>query len=185
MALLATSMPNQPTDEPLEPQPASAGQATLDAGDLRSVERLLKALQTSPADPFVLPQRESPREEPPAFGAALQTWAMQPLPGYPAMERRDGFLAWLFLSLGLMAFACGAAMLVWSVMESREELWSYGIPLVLGGQGAVIFGLIGLAENAAQRQKQTAAALDEHRQRLTLMQNLALTSQALPARRAA
>ncbi len=178
-------MPNQPTDTPLEPQSASAGQATLDAGDLRSVERLLKALQTSPADPFILPRRDAVREESPVSTAALQTWALQPLPGYPALERRDGFLAWLFLSLGLMSFACGAAMLVWSVMEAREELWSYGIPLVLGGQGAVIFGLIGLAENAAHRHKQVAAALDEHRQRLTLMQNLALTGQTLPGRRAA
>ena len=178
-------MPDQPSDEPLEPQPGSAAPATLDAGDLRSVERLLKTLQTSPADPFVLPRREVVREEPPACGGALQTWALQPLPNYPAVERRDGFLAWLFLSLGLMAFACGSAMLVWSVMEAREELWSYGIPLVLGGQGAVIFGLIGLAENAAQRQKQTAAALDEYRQRLTMMQNLALTGQTLPTRRAA
>lgn len=185
MALLATTMPNQPTDEPLEPQPAVAGSAALDAGDLRSVERLLKTLQTSPADPFVLPRRAIVREEPPSCGGALQTWALQPLPGYPATDRRDGLLAWLFLSLGLMSFACGAAMLIWSVMEAREELWSYGIPLVLGGQGAVIFGLIGLAENAAQRQKQIAAALDEHRQRLTLMQNLALTGQSLPVRRAA
>jgi uncharacterized membrane protein YidH (DUF202 family) len=177
-------MPNQPTNEPLEPQPASAEPASLDAGDLRSVDRLLKTLQTSPADPFVLPRREASRDEPLSC-SALQSWAMQPLPNYPALERRDGFLAWLFLSLGLMAFACGAAMLVWSVMEGRAELWSYGVPLVLGGQGAVIFGLIGLAENAAQRQKQVVAALDEHRQRLTMMQNLALTSQTLPARRAA
>lgn len=178
-------MLKQRTDDPRESQPASAGQATPDAGDLRSVERLLKALQTSPADPFVLPRREVVRDESPACGGALQTWALQPLPGYPAMDRRDGFLAWLFISLGLMSFACGAAMLVWSVTEAREELWSYGIPLVLGGQGAVIFGLIGLAENAAHKHAQVAAALDEHRQRLTLMQNLALTGQALPARRAA
>jgi len=177
-------MSHSPTDESLEPQSASADPAALDAGDLRSVERLLKALRVTPADPFVLPRRESNREEPVA-SSALQTWAMQPLPNYPALERRDGFLAWLFLSLGLMAFACGGAMLVWSVIEGREELWSYGIPLVLGGQGAVIFGLIGLAENAAQRQKQMAAALDEHRQRLTLMQNLALPAQLLPTRRAA
>ena len=174
-------MAQSPLDEPLT---TPLDQPAMDAGDLRSVDRLLKALQTTPPDPFVMPRRESVREEPQAC-SALQTWALQPLPSYPAVERRDGFLAWLFLSLGLMAFACGSAMLVWSVIEQREELWSYGIPLVLGGQGAVIFGMIGLAENAAHRHKQVAAALDEHRQRLTMMQNLALTSQALPTRRAA
>jgi uncharacterized membrane protein YidH (DUF202 family) len=176
-------MAHPPVDEPLT---TTAEETSLSAGDLRSVERLLKSLQATPADPFVMTRREREvvRDEPNPC-SALQTWALQPLPSYPALEKRDGFLAWLFLSLGLMAFACGSAMLVWSVVEHREELWSYGIPLVLGGQGAVIFGLIGLAENAAHRHKQVAAALDEHRQRLTMMQNLALTNQALPARRAA
>ena len=177
-------MPLPSDDQPLKSQAQAGDPPAHDAGDLRSVERLLKALQTTPPDPFVLPRREQPREEPQPV-SALQTWALQPLPGYPALEKRDGFLAWLFLSLGLMAFACGSAMLIWSVMEQREELWSYGIPLVLGGQGAVIFGLIGLAENTAHRHKQVVAALEEHRQRLTMMQNLALTGQALPPRRAA
>lgn len=171
-----------PVDEPLTTSP---DEPALDAGDLRSVDRLLKGLKTTPADPFVMPRRETAVREEANTCSALQTWALQPLPSYPALEKRDGFLAWLFLSLGLMAFACGSAMLVWSVIEQREELWSYGIPLVLGGQGAVIFGLIGLAENAAHRHKQVAAALEEHRQRLTMMQNLALTSQALSTRRAA
>ena len=177
-------MPLPHHNEPQGSEPDAADPPAASAGDLRSVERLLKSLQTSPPDPFVLPRREAAREETPQ-ASAVQTWALQPLPSFPSLERRDGCLAWLFLSLGLMAFACGAAMLAWSLMEQREELWSYGIPLVLGGQGAVIFGLIGLNENAGQRQKQLAAALDEHRQRLTMMQNLALTSQQLPARRAA
>lgn len=170
-----------PHDEPLA---SPADQPAVNAGDLRSVERLLKSLKTTPVDPFVLPRREQLREEA-SSSVALRTWALQPLPSYPASERRDGFLAWLFLSLGLMAFACGGAMLVWSVMTQREELWSYGIPLVLGGQGAVIFGLIGLNENASHRHKQAIVALDEHRQRLTMMQNLALTGQQISGRRAA
>jgi hypothetical protein len=176
MASPAKFMSHPATDAPLETPP--------EAGDLRSVERLLKGLRTTPDDPFVLPRREGPREEP-VMAGALQSSALQPLPSYPALDHRDSLLAWLFISLGLVAFACGSALLVWSVTESREELWSYGMPLVLGGQGAVIFGLIGLGENAAQRQKQTLASLDEHRQRLTMLQNLAMTGQAVPARRAA
>jgi hypothetical protein len=173
-------------DRAVDDSAAASPEAALEAGDLRSVERLLAGLQKAPADPFILPRRE-PAQRPEPTTGALQTWALQPLPNHPTAESRGGFLAWLFLSLGLMAFACGGVMLVWSVLESREELWSLGIPLALGGQGAIIFGLIGLAEAAAQRQKQFVAALEEHRQRLVLMQNLALAGQQTPspARRAA
>lgn len=172
-------MQRQRIDDPAEEREPDTGPG-VDAGDLRSVERLLKRFNVPPPDPFALPRREPVREEAQAAPGALQTWALQPLPNYPTKAQSDGFLAWLFLSLGLMAFACGAAMLIWSVVDGREELWSFGIPLVLGGQGAIIFGLIGLAENTGQRHKQTAIALEEHRQRLTLMQNLALVSNPSP-----
>lgn len=174
-------MQRQRIDNPTEQREPDA-EPGVEAGDLRSVERLLKQFNVPPPDPFVLPRRGAARDEAQAAPGALQTWALQPLPNYPAKGQSDGFLAWLFLSLGLMAFACGAAMLIWSLVEGREELWSFGIPLVLGGQGAIIFGLIGLAETAGQRRKQTAISLDEHRQRLTLMQNLALVSNPSPTK---
>ena len=182
------------SDEPLDlPSPddteSSLPAAALEGSELRSVERLLAALDKTGSDPFVLPRRQPTQQQTSQSAApgVLQSWALQPLPNDPAAEQRGGLLAWLFLSLGLMAFACGGVMLVWSVATVREELWTLGIPLTLGGQGAIIFGLMGLAEAAGQRQKQTAAALDEHRQRLLLMQNLALASGAVsaPNRRAA
>lgn len=173
-------MPRRQNNDPIEPQSPEGGP---DAGDLRSVERLLKTLQTTPADPFVLPKRKA--RETNDNTSALQTWASQPLPDVPTTEQRDGFLAWLFLCSGATAFACGAGMLVWSVAQARAELWTLGVPLILGGQGAVIFGLIGLVEGAAQRHKHLAAALHEHRQRLTIMQNLALSQPQRPMRQAA
>jgi hypothetical protein len=159
----------------------------LDSSDLDAVERLLTSLERELPDPFILPKRPATaeREETQVAAPALQAWAMQPLPNMPSAEARSGFLAWLFLAGGLMAFACGAVMLGWSVVEGRDDLWSLGIPLALGGQGAIIFGLLGLVEAAGQRQKAITTALEEHRQRLTMMQNLALVSPTSATRRAA
>jgi hypothetical protein len=151
--------------------------ARVDAGDLRSVERLIAALDKQPDDPFRMPRRQR------TAAAEVPAWNLPPLPN-PSNEQRGGFLAWLFLSFGLMAFTCGGIMLVWSVVAGREELWSLGVPLALGGQGGIIFGLMGLAEAASQRQKQASSLLEEYRQRIVLLQNLSLHSQ-LPQRRAA
>jgi hypothetical protein len=164
----------QADDDDLEPTLVPMEDDDVDAPDLRAIERLIASLEDEPDDPFTLPERSRRHNpEPPASGA-LAAWALQPLPAMPAGEARGGLLAWLFLGLGLMAFACGAVMLAWSVGTGRDELWSLGIPLALGGQAAVIFGLVGLAEARAHREKVLQSALEDHRQRLTMMQNLAV-----------
>jgi hypothetical protein len=76
-------------------------------------------------------------------------------------------------------------MLVWSVVVGREDLWSLGIPLALGGQGAIIFGLVGLVEAATQRCKLAQASLEEYRQRLGILQSLATAPPATSRQRAA
>jgi hypothetical protein len=153
----------------------AAGDAdAIDAPELRSIERLLATLEQEPPDPFTLPRRKRDADAEPHSSGALQAWALQPLPNVPSGEARSGFLAWLFLGLGLMALACGSVMLGWSIATQREDLWSLGIPLALGGQAAIIFGLISIVEGASHRQKLVAASLEDHRQRLTMMQNLAL-----------
>lgn len=150
-----------------------------DDADLRSVDRILRLLNSQPDDPFELPDSGVEHSSNSGTVTTLQAWALQPLPVETDDAERGGFLSWLFLGLGLTAFACGAGLLGWSVAMHREELWRMGIPLVIGGEGAIIFGLLGLAEAAGQRQKTTAAALDECRKRLTMMQNFALASQAV------
>jgi hypothetical protein len=161
------------------------GDRVAPAEDLDAVERLLGALDRELPHPFVFPHRSrhEAREEASPNAPALQAWAIQPLPNMPSADGRGGFLAWLFLAAGLMSFACGGVMLAWSVAAARPDLWALGIPLALGGLGAIVFGLLGLVEAAVQRHKNVAAALEEHRQRLTMMQNLALVTQASPASR--
>ena len=79
-----------------------------------------------------------------------------------------------------MAFTCGGVMLAWSIVQKRDELWEIGMPLTLGGQGAIIFGLLGLLESATQRSKSVATALDEYRSRLALLHNLAASQPPSP-----
>jgi len=159
-------------------EPTSNGDA-VDAGDLRSVERMIAALEKPADDPFRLPRRSRSAPPPPEVPA----WNLPPLPS-PPPEQRGGFLAWMFLSFGLMAFTCGAIMLVWSVVQGREELWTVGVPLALGGQGGIIFGLMGLVEAASHRQKQASSLLDDYRQRIMLLQNLSVAGQTSQRRAA-
>ena len=41
-----------------------------------------------------------------------------------------------------MALCCGGILLGWSVLADRAELWSVGLPIALGGQLALLVGLI-------------------------------------------
>jgi hypothetical protein len=57
-------------------------------------------------------------------------------------KRRSSPIAWAALSLGLMAFVCGAVLLGWSLVAGRSDLWSLGLPITLAGQCTMILGLV-------------------------------------------
>jgi hypothetical protein len=168
-----------------------ASRSEADSSDLEQTvaKRILRSLQEEPEDPFVepgrilerheahVPQRDRHVATPPGSIPALHAWAMQPLPTTPPAEAPGGFLSWLLLAGGLMTFTCGVVLLAWWFATGRAELWNPGLLLLAGGQAAVIFGLLGLAEAASHHQK----ALAEHRDRLTLMRNVALVTHAWPA----
>ena len=42
------------------------------------------------------------------------------------------------LAIGLGVFVCGAALIVLSLVNQRPQLWQLGLPMVLGGQVAVL-----------------------------------------------
>ena len=57
----------------------------------------------------------------------------------------DGFLAvlaWTALLLGTMGFACGLALIGWSMNTGRQELWAIGMPIILAGQIVLLLGLV-------------------------------------------
>lgn len=69
-------------------------------------------------------------------------------------------VTWAVLSLGLMAFVCGAVLMGWSVATAREELWSRGVPFAVVGQIALLVGLILQLERLWRDGRHTAAKLE-------------------------
>jgi hypothetical protein len=51
-------------------------------------------------------------------------------------------VAWSAIVLGVAAFVCGAILVGWSLFGVRPELWDLGLPIVLGGQAALVVGLL-------------------------------------------
>lgn len=68
--------------------------------------------------------------------------------------------AWIVLALGLMALVCGGVLLGWSVVTGRQELWARGIPFAVGGQVALLFGLVLQLERIWRNGQQTATRLE-------------------------
>lgn len=51
-------------------------------------------------------------------------------------------IAWAAIALGVGAFVCGGILVGWSLFGSRPELWDLGLPIALGGQAALVVGLL-------------------------------------------
>jgi hypothetical protein len=80
--------------------------------------------------------------------------------GYQNAEQpKSHLVAWAILSLGLATFACGAVLLVWSLVAGRDDLWPVGMPLALIGQAGLILGLILQLDGLWMSSRKTAHAL--------------------------
>ena len=60
----------------------------------------------------------------------------------PAQAKPSGTWPWVMLAFGLGVFACGAALMGLSLAKGSTPLWQLGLPMVLGGQLAVLFVVI-------------------------------------------
>ncbi|HEV3137806.1 MAG TPA: hypothetical protein VGZ26_07870 [Pirellulales bacterium] len=93
-------------------------------------------------------------------------------------------LAWFVLSLGLMAFACGSALVIWSCVEQRPELWSFGLPVAVAGQVGLLLGLILQLERIWQSSRYAVRKLEQvdsqlhHLERTATMLNVTHSSAA-------
>jgi hypothetical protein len=70
-------------------------------------------------------------------------------------------LTWIALALGITAFACGGMLLGWSVVAGRDELWTLGLPIALGGQIALLVGLMLQLDRLWHDSRHAAGKLDE------------------------
>jgi hypothetical protein len=73
---------------------------------------------------------------------------------------------WLAISLGVMLLACGGILLGWSVLGHRGELWSLGLPIAVGGQVLLLFGLVLQLDRMWHHSRAAAAKLDDVDQQL-------------------
>jgi len=51
-------------------------------------------------------------------------------------------VAWTIILLATTAIVCGGILMGWSLLAGRPELWSIGLPVAIGGQVALLVGLV-------------------------------------------
>lgn len=56
---------------------------------------------------------------------------------------RDSLVAWALVTLGVMSSVFGGALVGWSIWSGQTELWRIGLPFAVGGQIALVMGLLG------------------------------------------
>ena len=98
--------------------------------------------------------------------------------------KRSLVLPWMVLLIGIMAFACGGVLLGMSLVQGRDDLWSYGIPFTIGGQAAMLIGLVLLMEGIWHSSRHTAQQLDDVDARLESLQQTTLAGGGHPSSQA-
>ena len=69
-----------------------------------------------------------------------------------------GFFAWSALAAGVAAFTCGSVLSAWSFVAGRDDLWSIGLPTLIGGQLILVIGLVLQLQTAWHSQAASAAS---------------------------
>jgi hypothetical protein len=139
-----------PVASPDLPAPPGLDDWSLDA-DLASVTRMMRSLRID------APTARMP-DAPPM--AAAHVRPVTPPSRIVASPRRGNVFAWPALMLGMMAFTCGGVLLGWSFATGRGDLWTYGMPAVLAGQGLLVLGLVLQLEGLWQSNRDTKETLD-------------------------
>jgi hypothetical protein len=140
----------------LRQSPLAAADWQLEA-DLRGVHRLITSLKLRAPQPHT--------HKPDAQATIPYQPAAQARASYQPREQAKlstvHTTGWFILSLGLAIFACGAVLLVWSLLGQREDLWPIGMPLALLGQAGLILGLVLQLDGLWTANRKTAAVLTE------------------------
>ena len=89
-----------------------------------------------------------------------------PLRGASQPTSSQAWLSWTLICLGIMAFTFGAVLAGWSLIANRPDLWSIGLPTVLGGQAVLLLGLIFQLEGLWHTHRRTHRVLDDLDERM-------------------
>jgi hypothetical protein len=71
------------------------------------------------------------------------------------------FLTWSVIFLGITALFTGGISIGYSMYGDRPELWNFGLPFVIGGQIALLVGLVMQLDRLWRDNRAAAAKLDE------------------------
>ena len=123
---------------------------------LRRVENLLKQSQALAA------QQQKPllRFDPPQpFDGSVDAHGTHiGMTVAPTASRGMG-LAWVFLTIGLALFMCGAGLSVSVIVSDRPDLWKIAIPAIIVGQLAIVVGLVLQLDRVWEDSRQTLQRL--------------------------
>jgi len=139
---------------------------------LRDMQSVLQGTESGHQDDKAAYRKEVARLDPPHVTstlwhpAAAAKRAGDKKANPPQSPEALTMLAWTALSLGTMALACGGILLGWSLYADRAELWSIGLPIAIGGQVALLLGLILQLERLWHDSRQAAAKLETVDERL-------------------
>lgn len=149
--------------------------------DLHDVRHLLEARRaTSASNEDQWNVSEATATTAPVDTLGSLAAAAPPAPVSPPPKARGSFLTWLVLSLSFMAFAGGGALLGWSVLYNRGDLWNVGLLSALGGQAGLLLGLVMFLERLWREGRQTTTQISEVDQRLGHLQHSAAINQSQP-----
>jgi hypothetical protein len=137
---------------------------------LRHIERVLQTVRGKRCEAEVSQRRGATRIDP--AHAEGPRWHV-PSVGKPVKQGKSGnrgaglgVFMWLILVLGTTSFVCGAVLLGWSLVTGRQELWTVGLPATLGGQIALMLGLVLQLDRVWRDNRTAAAKLDKVGQQL-------------------
>jgi hypothetical protein len=82
-------------------------------------------------------------------------------------------LSWTLLSLGLMSFVFGGALLTWSFLAERSDLWRLGMPFILAGQAALVLGLVFQLDDLRRGHRAANESLSELDEQLAQLRHAA------------
>lgn len=97
----------------------------------------------------------------------------------PRSSTASQVFSWLVVTVGIATVASGIGILGWSLSTNHIAHWNLGLSLAIGGQGALIFGLVMVVSRLWRNSRYATSRLQEMHLRLGQLQNTADTISAM------
>lgn len=100
------------------------------------------------------------------------------LPSVTAIQQKHSdhtsqLIAWLIVVTGALVLSCGVGLIAWSLSNREMQYWNLALGLAIGGQGALVLGLVMLIARLWRSSRYAAAKLQDVHARLGQVQQAA------------